>query len=597
MLFSLGHGGQIATDLKSTPGQESASATSAVKKGLEKLVPADAVVDGNPETALRGAEATAPALVGAEAVSDKGAFRYYFKAAPEFPVSPLTLAALDALATSMVESGPQPPFASLPPILTYFGQFIDHDITAKTDREVAGLSIIDGTFTPAARATVETDLDNLRDGSLGLDSLYGDSPNQGDFATKLAGLMRHPTLKAKMRLGVPSTSPGGPPALPVDKATDLLRLGFLIDKGDITLAELNALDAGIKANFMDAVGPIRSRAIIGDGRNDENLVVAQLQVAFLRFHNRLVDEVKTFPEARRLTRYHYQWFVAHDYLPSVCDRSVVDELLAKGSPLYTAFFQQNAPSVPDKMPLPLEFSVAGFRFGHSMVREAYDHNNVFGTPEPGKEGINLIPGAAPFNLFFTFTGSGRMNPTPNPTNNKDKLPDNWVIDWKRFVNAETPLHSARAIDTHLAPPLDNLSNEPPGVFKKLAMRNLRRGYRLNLPSAQSCIAAINATGLFRQITPLTSDEIMDGRDIPQADLGADTPIWFYILREAERLGGAHLGPLGSHIVAGTLLGLIVNDPSSYWNDATSGHRWSPSTFRPAEPIDSLKAMLRFTGQL
>jgi hypothetical protein len=239
--------------------------------------------------------------------------------------------------------------------------------------------------------------------------------------------------------------------------------------------------------------------------------------------------------------------------------------------------------------MPLEFSVACFRFGHTMVRGGYDHNRVFGRPEPGKP--NILPFAS-FDLLFAFTGDGRMSGQSDR-----QLPDNWVIDWSRFVNAETPVRSAKGIDTRLDAPLDNMVNQPAGIFKHLAKRNLRRGYRLNLPSAQDCIAGINASGHFRPIAALDAATIMQGRTIPGADFGTSTPLWFYILREAELLGSGHLGPLGSHIVAGTLLGLIIKDQSSYWNDTSAGHRWSPSTFRPGTPIDSLKAMLRFTGQL
>jgi hypothetical protein len=484
---------------------------------------------------------------------------------------------------------PSPP-VSLAPILTYFGQFIDHDITANTDRLVAGISDIEGTFTPTARATVTAGVDNLRDGSLGLDSLYGDSVGQDPFSAKLAGLMRHPTLTKKMRLGVPVDVGDGQITPPADNATDLLRLGFLLDRGDLTEAELDALPPDQRGAFFKNGNVLRQRAILGDFRNDENLLIAQLQVAFLRFHNKLADLVPTYDEARKLTRYHYQWLVAHEYLPGLCDRSIVDELIATGSPLYGTFYDNNVPTMAPKMPMPLEFSVACFRFGHTMVRGAYDHNRVFGRPEPGKPNREPV---ASFEDLFLFTGDGEMKGF-----GLQQLPNNWVIDWSRFVNAENPFRSAKGIDTLLDKPLDVMINQRPlGLMQNLAKRNLRRGYRLNLPSAQECIAGINASGHFRPITGLDAATIMDGRSIAGADFGNNTPLWFYILREAEVLGSGHLGPLGTHIVAGTLLGLVIKDESSYWNDTTSGHRWSPSLFRPGAPIDSLKAMLRFTGQL
>ena len=598
MLFSLSHGTRIVQDaaVPQPAALEAARAGGAAvlenpAAQLERLdvKPLSAVVDGatdlGPEAGSLRSMSTAP-----------GAFRYLFRDAPGLPESPATLAALDQLADSMATEVTGPGDASLAPILTYFGQFIDHDITANTDREVATISEIAGDIAPMDRVQVEDKLDNLREGTLALDSLYGDSPGQGAFATKLAGLMRHPTFTDKMRLGVTADSGDGRPPLPADPAADLLRLGFLMDRGDITAAELNALPADLRANFVDADGPIRTRAIIGDGRNDENLLVAQLHVAFLRLHNRMVDLGNDFEEARRLTRFHYQWLVLNAFLPSICAGDVVDEVLATGAPLYAEFLADNPPADPAKMPMPLEFSVAGFRFGHSMVRGGYDHNRFFGRAVAGS---NQILPFASFVQLFEFTGSGKM-PSPLTADPKTSLPGNWVIEWDRFVHAETPLRSARRIDTHLAPPLDDMINQPadPAVMKRLASRNLRRGYRLNIPSAQGVIEAINATGLYRPIPVLTPEQVSEGRDFLTAPgLDAATPLWFYVLREAELVGGNHLGALGSHLVANTLIGLVVNDAGSYWNAKIGGHRWSPHLFQPSQPIDSLKAMLRFTGLL
>jgi hypothetical protein len=579
MLYSTGHGGHIVP----------ATTPTGLAEGAARFEAPTAMPVLVPSTRSAAVPKSVTSRMMLEATSG-GAFRYFFPNAPAFPASATMLAALDALGDSMFNAGSTSPPVALPPILTYFGQFIDHDITANTDRPVANVSEIDGDFAPEVRADVIAGVDNLRDGSLGLDSLYGDSVGQDPFSAKLAGLMRHPTLPNKMRLGIPMVTGDDPMTVPADKATDLLRLGFLLEKGLLTEAELNALPPDQRSAFIDSSGnPIKQRAILGDFRNDENLLIAQLQVAFLRFHNKLADITSGFDEARKLTRYHYQWLVAHEYLPSLCDRSVVDELIATGSPLYGAFYDANVPALAPKMPMPLEFSVACFRFGHTMVRGGYDHNHVFGRPEPGKTNRSRF---ASFGQLFAFTGDGRMGGL-----SPQQLPDNWVIDWSRFVNAENPFRSSKGIDTLLDKPLDDMVNQPAGIFKNLAKRNLRRGYRLNLPSAQECIAGINASRHFRQITTLDAATIMDGRAIAGADFGTNTPLWFYILREAELLGSGHLGPLGTHIVAGTLLGLIIKDPTSYWNDTSAGHRWSPSTFRPGAPIDSLKAMLRFTGQL
>ena len=232
----------------------------------------------------------------------------------------------------------------IPPVFTYFGQFIDHDLTANTDRDSA-ISFIDGAITPAARSDVEANLVNLRTGSLGLDSLYGDDPGQGAFATKLANLMRFPTNTAKMRLALAAPVGGRVPLPSTDSATDLLRLGFLIRNGLLTVDELKALvPPELRNQFIDKATdqPILARAIIGDARNDENLIVAQLQVLFLRLHNKIADATgsHSFEKVRRLTRWHYQWLVVNSYLKTVCDPAIVDEVVDMEAPLYAAFFQQ-----------------------------------------------------------------------------------------------------------------------------------------------------------------------------------------------------------------------------------------------------------------
>lgn len=614
MLFSLGHGQHVVTER--TP-----------KEMREKtdVAPIDGVA---PELARQASRRLQPAGVEpgtAEPVPDMdlGKFRYYFPDAPGLSEQPDILDRLDALAESMVEDPPparepaERNSETIAPIFTYFGQFIDHDVTANTDRD-SDFSQIDGAITPAPRNEVELKLGNLRSGALELDSLYGDSPGQDAFSQKLAGLMRHPTLTAKMRLGVPDLDQGPRPPLPeTDNATDLLRLRLLLDKNLVTVDELRALDPDLRANFIDSQTnePIPWRAIIGDARNDENLLVAQFHALLLRFHNKLVDATggKHFEKARQLTRWHYQWLVVNSYLRTICDPAVLDEVIEMEAPLYHGFFGQHGTTGP-KMPMPLEFSLAAFRFGHSMVRAVYDHNRIFGEAVDGTP--NFIP-VAPFNLLFGFTGNGRMRPLQNLTPplpdsvTNGPLPVNWVIEWDRFltVDPEKPLRHARKIDTDLAPPLGALINEGNGaslaqstsrLFKHLARRNLRRSYKLNVPTAQSCYAAMQQTGV-RPFWMLTPQQIASGSEqrrqaVMAGNFHVETPLWFYLLKEAEVINdGEKLGPLGSHLVANTLLGLIIEDPNSYWHDA-DGH-WAPSKFRPHDPLDSLEKVARFCGMV
>ena len=194
---------------------------------------------------------------------------------------------------------------------------------------------------------------------------------------------------------------------------DVLRLGRLIEAGEVTKAELQALPPDLAAGFLDAAGePLAKKAVIGDGRNDENLVVAQLQVAFLRLHNKIADWVAGRPDApkgadacferaRELLRWHYQWLVLNAFLPKVCDPRIVAKVVGEEAPLYSAFFERNRGPHPERMPMPLEFSVAAYRYGHSMVRAEYDYNRNFGRPGA------ILP-SAPFDLLFLFTGPGRQ---------------------------------------------------------------------------------------------------------------------------------------------------------------------------------------------
>lgn len=200
-----------------------------------------------------------------------------------------------------------------------------------------------------------------------------------------------------------------------------------------------------------------------------------------------------------------------------------------------------------------------------------------------------LPADDAFDLLFEFTGGGGMGGQPT-------LPTNWIIEGDRFV-LDTPTesdHVAPNIDTQLAPPLSNAVKEPTGVFKHLA----RRGHRLNIPSAQACIDGFN-TGSYGGIKPLTAAELTSGETgqaVEDGGLAHETPLWFCILREAEvQAQGAHLGQLGSRIVAETLVGLATCDPISYWHQSGSDNgRWHPQdgTRPDGIVVEDIPAMIR-----
>jgi len=250
----------------------------------------------------------------------------------------------------------------------------------------------------------------------------------------------------------------------------------------------------------------------------------------------------------------------HDYLKTVTLPGVVDKVLLGGNKLFQPRYGE--------VYMPLEFSVAAYRFGHSMVRGFYDYNRNFGRKNGGRGAVRPF---ATFEQIFAFTGSARPEPfsgTGTPT-----LPHNWEIEWGRFVDKgdSQPDHFARRIDTQLALPLfdmiNQVSEENEGlpeaikdILKRLAVRNLLRGYQLALPTGQ---AVADALGVRR----LSSDELRRGNSDEVNDALGDggfletTPLWFYVLKEAEvGANGNSLGEVGSRIVVETLIGQLRADP-------------------------------------
>ena len=155
----------------------------------------------------------------------------------------------------------------------------------------------------------------------------------------------------------------------------------------------------------------RRHAIIPDPRNDENLVVAQTHLALMRFHNRVADSLpasvpaaQRFAQARELVTLHYQWMVRTDYLPRICARPVVDDVFKHGRKAF------EAGAAPTDVPtMPIEFSVAAFRLGHSMVRPAYNWNKIFDD------------GAGTLDLLFLFSGtSGTLGGEQGPAQHLDR---------------------------------------------------------------------------------------------------------------------------------------------------------------------------------
>jgi len=281
----------------------------------------------------------------------------------------------------------------------------------------------------------------------------------------------------------------------------------------------------------------------------------------IRFHNAVVDSlpaslpsVKKFRQARKAVTLHYQWMIRHDYLPRILDPAVVDDVFTNGRRLV----QPDAG--PTEVPtMPIEFSVAGFRLGHSMVREAYNWNRRFA----GSNG----------SLFYMFDFSG----TGGNLGGDVFLASNWLADWRRMYDfaagghpelaPASKVNRAMRIDTLIVDPLKHL---PAGTFggkeslgfnapeRNLAFRNLTRAGMVSLATGPQMVTKLQNAGV--AVTRLTKAQIIDGAGgAVLSSLTADqrkavtdkTPLWFYILREAE-LNGGRLTGVGGRIVAETL---------------------------------------------
>jgi hypothetical protein len=212
--------------------------------------------------------------------------------------------------------------------------------------------------------------------------------------------------------------------------------------------------------------------------------------------------------------------------------------------------------------MPLEFSAAAFRIGHTMVRSAYQWNQYHAKGENNSP----IPAVLP-ELFGQTAFSGRIGKrgSPDKPPRVPALPTDWIIDWRRFYEfpegskhriERSRINMARALDTHFDFRLDQMFGFPHGDLppekQSIPVRNLLRGLALGLPSGEQVAGRIGAQ-------PLTHDELASEpyRELLSAPaLRGRTPLWYYILKEAEQGGGNSLGPVGGYIVAETLVGLI-----------------------------------------
>jgi hypothetical protein len=385
--------------------------------------------------------------------------------------------------------------------MTFLGQFLDHDMTLD--------------ITSSLEQQVDPEMiQNFRTPTFALDSVYGQGP-------------------------------GGSPFL-YDQTVDGGATTMLVEP--IPGSDAQSRDGSLK---FDLPRNSQDTPLIGDPRNDENLVLSQLQVAFLRFHNAVVARVKAetgltdthaiFMEAQRLVRWHYQWIIVHEFLPKTIGAPLLKNIVEKGRKFYK---WRNAPFIP------VEFSVSAYRFGHSQIRPSYR--------------VNFGPNDA--NQFFAllFNDGLAVNPVAEDMRGGTRAPHRF-IDWQTFFDFGTPPpRNNKRIDTKLSTVLFDLPGLPGGEPQSLAARNLLRHLTFKLPSGQRVAKAMKAPVLspadLAEFKPLHFDD--------------STPLWLYVLREAQVMAdGKRLGPVGGRIVGEVFIGLLEGDPTSYLKQDPD---WTPT---------------------
>jgi hypothetical protein len=472
----------------------------------------------------------------------EGRFSRMFNLEPFAPSE----AALQKLAESItgdatLSDDPDPEESHIPAAYTYLGQFIDHDLT----------------FDPSTFEQQKSDANaivDFRTPRFDLDNVYGRGPADQPYMYDICVV---------------------PPAT-------IERKNFLLGES------LRAITRNPNAHDLPRAAANAAgsrRAIIGDPRNDENVIVSQLQGMLLRFHNAVAtamtkDGNTSFENIQAEVRWHYQWMVIHDFLPRVVARPILDAVSpAIGDPSRPL----NAREIEHALKLyhyhtgvmPVEFAVAAYRFGHSMVRPGYRVNEV--TP--------VLPIFDQNNPQQGLNAFGEFN-------------KNWTIDWQRFldIGRATPpvapadrVQLAYKIDTSIVEPLTKLPASVAGAGGpfNLAFRNLLRGVKLHLPTGQAVAKEMKHRGvlhgdiledsqiLIGAAEDDAKDETTTGdgetvKNIAQIDdaFKGKCPLWVYVLAEARHnffqgSKKAQLGAVGGRIVAETFLGILVRDRRSF----------------------------------
>jgi heme peroxidase len=474
------------------------------------------------------------------AAVDTGHYGRMFRATAR-PVALSEEDGLRRLGAAMMDSVPSDKFGTFAG-MTYFGQFIDHDLTLDN--------------TKLEERNVEPNqVPNLHAARLDLKLVYG------------AGLADS-NLYDGDRLKIGATGP-----IPETE----FRGGTLRDIGR-----------------NDQKEPLWADP---DHRNLENLMVMQIHVLFMQFHNAALNQINdeafqglplegtAFERTQQLVRWHYQWLVRNYFLPAVGQHQVVQDV----------WREPRIKWAEKGLFIPAEFSLAAFRFGHSMVRDSYS--------------VNCHHRDVP--LVGLMGQDRKLGP----------LGEDWLFEWGRLFpglrHSTGRMAPSSAINTSLVPALHQLDDptkrlhNPPSATETqphLSARTLLRGARASLPTGQEVARILVDQGLLETNQVLTGPQLaarVDSTNDNSGELLTEiamldrTPLYYYLLKEAEVHGFENhtLGPVGTRMVAEVIERVLRADPKSYLNAV--GIDWNLPDWRFADgtwgKINSITRLVQMLG--
>ncbi|HEY0426518.1 MAG TPA: peroxidase family protein [Pyrinomonadaceae bacterium] len=410
--------------------------------------------------------------------------------------------------------------STIPAGYTYLSQFIDHDIS---------LDAIGRRF-PWEIKHRPAELYNKRSPFFNLDTLYSVDDKQSFTEVDRSDLM---------------------------ETKSLLKIGQTIPDGK---------KPSFKNDLPRYANSVKARIV--DGRNDENLGVAQTHVAFIRFHNAIVKHLggdnttEMFEEARRRTIRHYQWIILHDFLPKLVKKEVLEDVIKNGNKFYYP--------TDDDVFIPLEFSVGAYRAGHSMIRNTYNWNlNFNNDPNSPRASIKDL---------IKFTGSS-CDKKFDCMAGEMGLPNIWIINWNWFYNINDLMHTdsehfntTAKLNTNISTTLGNLAPKLVNGFNRLFSLpafDLYRTRAMELPAGQMIAGMMTSKMDIRVLQPEEIEPLL-----PKAlekEFSVETPLWFYLLAEAELNKNAQgksaetMGDVGSRIIAETFVELLKRSEYSIFD--------------------------------